>query len=166
MTFDELCIKMESEGWTRKDFKSPEHYRGWYYRNRKKFERSGLWIISHALTFWYRPLPPKKKDWSTLEIRNNNPKRIYNEKRDNPAGSKMRKQRQDSTSKGIKWKNTKNAVYVGDGYALDTPRNEVCTVIHIDRITVLDLNLRVLHLKRSGAAHQKEGLNIRNEREK
>ncbi len=61
MTFEELCKKMDSEGWTRKTFKSPEHYRGWYYRNRKKFEWLWAPVITHPLTLWYQPRPPKKK---------------------------------------------------------------------------------------------------------
>ena len=56
MSFDKLCEKMEAEGWTRKDFNSCEHYRGWYYRNRKKVIRSGVWHIDHPLTFWYKPI--------------------------------------------------------------------------------------------------------------
>jgi len=61
MSFEELCQKMESEGWTRKDFKDEKHYRGWYYRNRKKVERSGAWHIEHPMTFFYRPIVPSSK---------------------------------------------------------------------------------------------------------
>ena len=59
-SFEKLCVKMEREGWTRKDFKSSDHYRGWYYRNRKKVERSGKWHIDYPFTFWYRPLQNPK----------------------------------------------------------------------------------------------------------
>jgi len=61
LSFEELCEKMEAAGWTRKDFNNAEHYRGWYYRNRKKVERSSSWHINHPFTFWHRPLNSEEK---------------------------------------------------------------------------------------------------------
>ena len=60
MTIEELDQRMKKDGWIRKDFKSSEHYRGWYFRNLGKIDPSGIWHIDHPLTFWYREKENKK----------------------------------------------------------------------------------------------------------
>lgn len=55
-TPEELKALMEEPGYTAKTFKNSQHYRGWYYRNRKKMFISGVWHIDEPMTFYYKPI--------------------------------------------------------------------------------------------------------------
>ena len=51
--FEKIMI---SRGYKKKRFKSSQHYRGWYYRNRKKVIISHQWHIDDPFTFWFKPI--------------------------------------------------------------------------------------------------------------
>lgn len=55
-TFEETNQLMKEQGWTRKDFKNSDHYRGWYYRNHKKVVINHSFHLDHPMTFYYKPI--------------------------------------------------------------------------------------------------------------